>query len=54
MFLLKTCNNCSTYTLRESCPKCGAGAHAAHPPKYSKEDRYAIYRRKELFPQLFK
>lgn len=54
MFIMKECASCGTYTLKDECPKCGGEARSAHPMKYSKEDRYAIYRRKELFPELFR
>ncbi|HLC47659.1 MAG TPA: nucleolar RNA-binding Nop10p family protein [Candidatus Norongarragalinales archaeon] len=53
-FLLKHCGKCGAYTLEAKCPKCSADTSSGHPMKYSKEDRYALYRRKELFPQFFK
>ncbi|MFH0971190.1 MAG: nucleolar RNA-binding Nop10p family protein [Candidatus Micrarchaeota archaeon] len=52
--LMRACKNCGQYTLKPECKKCNMQTNAAHPSKYSKEDRYAIYRRKELFPQFFK
>ncbi|MEK6843349.1 MAG: nucleolar RNA-binding Nop10p family protein [Candidatus Micrarchaeota archaeon] len=50
---MKVCKNCQKYSLEMKCGSCGSQTNAAHPPKYSKEDKYAIYRRKELYPQLF-
>ncbi|HII38429.1 TPA: RNA-protein complex protein Nop10 [Candidatus Micrarchaeota archaeon] len=47
--LLKKCIKCTNYTLNEKCPKCGFEALAAHPPKFSFEDKYAAYRRKEKY-----
>ncbi len=47
--LMKKCPSCSAYTLKEECPKCKTPTKSAHPPKYSKEDKYAAYRRKELY-----
>ncbi len=37
--------------MKEKCPKtkCDSEALAAHPPKYSPEDKYARYRRKEKY-----
>lgn len=53
-YLLKNCGNCGAYTMEAKCPKCAGETKIAHPTKYSKEDKYAIYRRKELYPELFK
>ncbi|MFH1199438.1 MAG: RNA-protein complex protein Nop10 [Candidatus Micrarchaeota archaeon] len=47
--ILQKCPADSTYTLKAECPKCGEKTKSAHPPKYSKEDKYAAYRRKELY-----
>ena len=47
--LMKKCSADSSYTLKAECPKCGLQTKSAHPPKYSKEDKYASYRRKELY-----
>ncbi|MFH1258075.1 MAG: nucleolar RNA-binding Nop10p family protein [Candidatus Micrarchaeota archaeon] len=51
--LMKVCRKCGAYALEGSCGKCGGKTQSAHPAKYSKEDRYALYRRKELYPQFF-
>ncbi len=50
---MKVCERCSQYSLDESCSHCGEATKSCHPPKYSKEDKYALYRRKELFPEFF-
>jgi Predicted Zn-ribbon RNA-binding protein len=43
--LLRRCAKCGAYTLkRDVCPKCGGPLEVPHPPKYSPEDRYQIYR----------
>ena len=43
--LLRRCAKCGAYTLkRDVCPKCGGPLEIPHPPKYSPEDRYQIYR----------
>lgn len=44
--LLMRCPECRGYTLRASCPKCGAATVMAMPAKYSPEDRYGEYRRR--------
>ncbi len=51
--LLRVCRSCGKYSLKDICSDCGKTTNSAHPPKYSKEDKYAIYRRKELFPRFF-
>jgi len=42
--LLMWCASCGTYTMEVACPKCGAATRAAHPAKYSPDDKYARYR----------
>lgn len=44
--LLKKCTGCQEYTLRETCPRCGAAAKPNRPAKFSPEDTYGEYRRK--------
>lgn len=39
------CSSCESYTIKESCPKCGKKTVPSQPPKYSPEDKYARYRR---------
>lgn len=46
---MRKCPSCHTYTLKAECPKCNAETKTAHPAKYSKEDKYAEYRRRELY-----
>ncbi len=45
-FLMRRCPSCKLYTLKEECPVCGTKTVSAHPPRYSPEDKYALYRRK--------
>ncbi len=46
---IKACEKCGARTMKEACPKCGEKTQTAHPPKYSPEDKYAKYRRQELY-----
>lgn len=41
------CLNCKSYTLSEKCPECGAKTVDPKPPKFSPEDKYGEYRRKQ-------
>ena len=50
--LLHKCSSCAKYSLSAKC-SCGEEALSAHPPKFSFEDKYALYRRKEKFPDAF-
>jgi H/ACA ribonucleoprotein complex subunit 3 len=44
--LLHKCQNCNNYTMNsDSCPTCGGPVVAAHPARFSIEDRYGKYRR---------
>lgn len=49
---LKKCPACGRYSLEEKC-SCGDETEHAHPAKYSIEDKYAVYRRKAKYPELF-
>ncbi|NPA24081.1 MAG: RNA-protein complex protein Nop10 [Crenarchaeota archaeon] len=43
--ILRKCKRCGRYTLRKDrCPYCGGEVVNPHPPKYSPDDRYFIYR----------
>ncbi len=43
--ILRRCRKCGRYTLRKDrCPYCGGEVENPHPPKYSPDDRYFIYR----------
>ena len=46
--VLKKCAE-GHYSLHDSCGACGAPTRSVHPAKYSKEDKYAKYRRMERF-----
>lgn len=39
------CQNCSKYTMKESC-SCGGTAVTVRPAKFSPDDKYAEYRRR--------
>jgi H/ACA ribonucleoprotein complex subunit 3 len=39
------CQKCGAYTMKDSCPLCGAKTETPKPAKYSPEDKYASYRR---------
>ncbi len=43
-FLLRKCYSCGTYTLKDTCPKCGKPTRVAHPPRFSPVDKYVKYR----------
>lgn len=38
--------------MKEECSKCGSRTVTPHPAKYSKEDKYAEYRRKAKYGDL--
>jgi len=42
--LLRKCENCKAYTLSKICKKCNVDTVYPHPPKFSLEDKYTIYR----------
>ncbi|HLB67461.1 MAG TPA: RNA-protein complex protein Nop10 [Thermoplasmata archaeon] len=42
---MRVCRTCRAYTLRDTCPKCGAASASPIPPRYSPEDRHGKYRR---------
>jgi H/ACA ribonucleoprotein complex subunit 3 len=44
---MKRCISCGKYTLRSDC--CSKVTTTAHPPKYSPQDKYANYRRREKY-----
>ncbi|MFH0714007.1 MAG: nucleolar RNA-binding Nop10p family protein [Candidatus Micrarchaeota archaeon] len=46
---LQKCRGCFLYTFEPTCAKCLNSTSTAHPPRYSKEDKYALYRRREKF-----
>jgi H/ACA ribonucleoprotein complex subunit 3 len=35
MSLLRKCDSCGRYTLKESCPICDSPTRSAHPPPFS-------------------
>jgi H/ACA ribonucleoprotein complex subunit 3 len=44
--LMFRCASCKTYTLEETCPRCGTRAKVPMPARFSPEDHYGEYRRK--------
>ncbi|HEY8140175.1 MAG TPA: RNA-protein complex protein Nop10 [Nitrososphaera sp.] len=42
--LIRKCQTCGTYSLKEKCPRCSNPTIDPHPPKYSPDDKYARYR----------
>lgn len=45
MRTIHRCRACMVYTLRETCPKCGAATGSPHPVRFSPLDPYGKYRR---------
>ena len=41
------CPSCGSYTLSNECDECGVKTVNPKPPKFSPEDRYGKYRRKQ-------
>lgn len=48
-FQLRTCAECSRYTLKAECPQCAAQTESAHPAKFSPDDRYLKYKMIEKY-----
>lgn len=40
------CKKCKIYTLQKKCKKCERKTVVKHPPRYSPQDHYGVYRRK--------
>lgn len=51
--VLQKCHACQVYTLKPACPSCGAATASSHPPRYSPENRYGLYRRKLKYPEAY-
>ena len=46
-WLMRKCTKCSRYTLsKDKCPFCGGDLVVPHPPRFSPEDKYVMYRLK--------
>jgi len=44
-WLMRRCVKCGRYTLRrDRCPVCGGALVVPHPPRFSPEDKYLVYR----------
>jgi H/ACA ribonucleoprotein complex subunit 3 len=48
------CQDCKTYTMKETCPSCNKKTIQPRPPKYSPDDKYSKYRRQVKKEQLIK
>ncbi|HDI01030.1 MAG TPA: RNA-protein complex protein Nop10 [Candidatus Bathyarchaeota archaeon] len=49
-WLMRKCVNCGRYTLRQDkCPICGSEVRVPHPPRFSPEDKYVLYRLKAKY-----
>jgi len=49
--LLRKCPNCSIYTLKKQCHKCGNETISPHPAKFSPDDKYARYRVRDRYSE---
>jgi H/ACA ribonucleoprotein complex subunit 3 len=46
-WLMRKCTKCGRYTLsKDKCPFCGGDLVVPHPPRFSPEDKYVMYRLK--------
>ena len=43
-FLLRKCQKCFKYTLKQKCHKCNLETNFAHPARFSPDDKYMRYR----------
>ena len=48
-FLIRKCNACHIYSLKEFCKKCENTTVSVHPAKFSPDDKYLRYRIKENY-----
>lgn len=44
VWLLRRCDDCDQYTMKETCPVCGGATKSPHPAKFSLDDKYRRYR----------
>jgi H/ACA ribonucleoprotein complex subunit 3 len=45
VWFLRKCEKCGKYTLkRDACRYCGGKVRVPHPPKFSPDDKYLMYR----------
>jgi len=44
--MMRKCNICSIYTLKDACPRCSLATIMPIPARYSPQDNYGEYRRK--------
>ncbi|WP_455367845.1 RNA-protein complex protein Nop10 [[Eubacterium] cellulosolvens] len=43
-WLIRRCKTCGDYTLEDVCRKCGGETFLSHPPKFSPDDKYSLYK----------
>ena len=49
-WLMRKCVNCGRYTLKQDkCPVCGSEVRVPHPPRFSPQDKYVLYRLKAKY-----
>lgn len=41
---IRKCVNCKLYTIKDVCPRCNSKTVIPHPPRFSPDDKYVIYR----------
>ncbi len=47
VWLLRRCVSCGRYTLAtDQCPTCSGALRTPHPPRFSVDDKYRLYRRR--------
>ena len=44
VWLLRRCEVCGRYTLKDRCPACGGPVRTPHPARFSPDDKYLRYR----------
>ncbi|RLF71172.1 MAG: RNA-protein complex protein Nop10 [Thermoplasmata archaeon] len=49
---IKRCPSCRMYTLKDICPRCNQSTVSTFPPRFSPEDRWGEYRRREKLKRL--
>jgi len=51
-WIIRRCINCKIYTIKEICPRCGSKTVVPHPPRFSPDDKYVMYRVRMKYPDL--
>lgn len=42
--LMKYCDKCKTYTLKDVCANCNCASRSAHPARFTPQDNFSKYR----------